>query len=237
MQLALYREVHRAPEDMFANSSCGLQQIAMRLYSCSDTLSLLDLRGRRAWVGWCWGVFGRNSWKRPSAILSWIYGGSIQFWSGLVRFRRWTAEQRSPPKRASLLVWIYMYVSYVMLEISIGSYEMVAICEHWNIRCRKLHMTWLAIETKTTCRSLPYSMPTGTTLRRSASNIHSHFRIALKRWHKMQPITIREYAKSSRKFPAGVSAPLLLFSWSSFLFQYSLGSARHIFFLSVILSY
>ena len=30
---------------MFTNSYSGRQQIAVRLYTCSDTLSLLDLRG------------------------------------------------------------------------------------------------------------------------------------------------------------------------------------------------
>ena len=49
--------------------------------------------------------------------------------------------------------------------------KMVTIRKHWNIRCRKLHMTRLLIKIKTTCRPLPCSMPTGMTLGRSASNI------------------------------------------------------------------
>ena len=69
-------------------------------------------------------------------------------------------------------MWIYIYVSYVVQEISISSYENGCCLRTLEYSLQKASDDTVAksIETKPTY-SLPYSTPTGMTLRRSTSNI------------------------------------------------------------------
>ena len=67
----------------------------------------------------------------------------------------------------TLHLGIYVALCHVFL---FNATWMATVGEQWLIHCRKLCMTWWTLETTTTCRSLLYTTPTGTPLRRTVSN-------------------------------------------------------------------
>ena len=114
----------------------------------------------------------------------------------------------------------YIDMSYGLPYISISSYEnghCLRTIFKYSLQktSRDMAVDWR----KNNVQVLLYSVLTRTTLRRSASNIATleslfgsffYELLLLKGWYKMQPITIRDYIKSSRKCPPGVSTPFPL---------------------------
>ena len=141
--------------------------------------------------------------------------------------------------------------THVVYAIDVGSWLYICVCVCVVRRTRNFYLilrkwspfantfaaesfTWhgKSIETKTTC-SLSYSTPTGTTLRRSASNIATSQSLF---WSVFVQELIfkddekrRDDIKLCRKCPPRVSTYLLPISWRSSLYQYSLCGASHIF--------
>ena len=73
------------------------------------------------------------------------------------------------------IIYIYIYIHIYIYHTSCRIFlfdaaKMAVVGEQWLIRCRKLHMACWTLKMTTTCRSLLYTTPTGTPLRRTLSN-------------------------------------------------------------------
>ena len=92
----------------------------------------------------------------------------------------WGEPERAPRWRVVRTSVLYHHHHhYHNISICCTAYHIFLFCpkrmaiiyERWNIRCKKLNVTWSPIEAKSTCRLLLFSTLTGTMLKRLASNI------------------------------------------------------------------